>query len=49
MFGKLKGLLSGPRVPEATGTPGVAPDPAPDPAPKPVPPPAPEKVKHAME
>ncbi|XP_071394253.1 cyclic nucleotide-gated channel beta-3-like [Centroberyx affinis] len=33
MFGKLKGLLAGPQVPGASGTPGVAPDPAPAPAP----------------
>ncbi|XP_022609746.1 cyclic nucleotide-gated cation channel beta-3-like [Seriola dumerili] len=35
MFGKLKGLLSGPQVPAAPGTTRDAPDPAPAPAPAP--------------
>ncbi|KAM7370091.1 hypothetical protein PAMP_011374 [Pampus punctatissimus] len=39
MFGKLKGLFSGPQAPEASGTTRIAPDPAS----KPAPPLAPEK------
>ncbi|KAM9839659.1 cyclic nucleotide-gated channel beta-3-like [Aulostomus maculatus] len=37
MFGKLKGLLSGPQMPAASGGTRVAPDPAPQPAPPPAP------------
>ena len=47
MFSRLKGLLSGPQVPDASKTTTAAPGPAPEPAPKPAPPPGPEKVKHA--
>lgn len=35
MFAKLKGLLSGPQVPAASGGTGAVPDPAPAPAPAP--------------